>query len=329
MKRDMQYVRSMYNLKSFEDRAAHAKQNFRDAGGIIIARNLEYLSTEIFTQEYPELTFLQQGITINNEGGYADSIKKLKLAIAGGFREAGTNTNTTGKITLEGEDDNIPVFSMDAESDWSEIELKKAELQNINLPSRFVEAHAEVYNRKIDRLGYIGHVRSDGTIKAPGLLTYAGWDTDVAADTAAVMTPEELYSALAGLITRQWANVFNVASFKADHVTMPYSVYNIASTRILNSAAGSFSVLRSLMDNFPGVTFGMTSDAEAGARGVGSPSITVALSKNRRGMQFRIPVPLEISSIDQRGHKYYMESYFSVAGLDVIEDGAAATLTGL
>jgi hypothetical protein len=46
-------------------------------------------------------------------------------------------------------------------------------------------------------------------------------------------------------------------------------------------------------------------------------------------MQFRLPVPLEISSIDQRGFKYYMESYFSIAGLDVIEDGAAATLTGL
>lgn len=326
MKKDMKYVQSLYNLKSFEDKAAFAKK-FTDAGGIILARNLEYLSTEIFTQEYPELTFLQQGIVVNNEGGYADTIKKLKLQIAGGFREMGTNTNTTGKITLEGEDDSIPVFSMDAESDWSEIELKKAELQNINLPSRFMEAHVEVYNRKVDSIGYIGQVRSNGTFKTRGLLNYTGWDTDTAAVTAAAATGQELYDEIAGLINRQWANVFNVVAYKADHVTMPWSVYNIATTKMLNTASGSSSVLRALQDNFPGVTFGTTNLAEAGQAGVNS--VTVAFSRNRRAMQFRLPVPLEISSIDQRGFKYYMESYFSIAGLDVIEDGAAATLTGL
>jgi len=316
----------LYNVKSFEDKAALAKK-FTDAGGIILARNLEFLSTEIFTQEYPELTFLQQGITVNNEGGYADTIKKLKLAIAGDFREAGTNTNTTGKITLEGEDDNIPVFSMDAESDWSEIELKKAELQNINLPSRFMEAHLEVYNRKIDTIGYIGQVRTNGTFKTRGLLNYAAWDTDTAAGLASALTGIELYDEIAALITRQWKNVFNVEVYKANRVVLPWSVYDIATVKILNSAAGSSSVLRALQDNFPSVTFGTTNRAEAGQAAVTSTSI--AFSTNRRAMQFRLPVPLEISSIDQRGFKYYMESYFSIAGLDVIEDGAAATLTGL
>jgi len=319
----------LYNVKSFEDKAAHAKRTFTDAGGIILARNLEYLSTEIFTQEYPELTFLAQGITVNNEGGYADTIKKIKLAIAGDFREAGTNTNTTGKITLEGEDDFIPTMSMDAESDWSEIELKKAELAGINLPSRFLEAHNEVYNRKIDRIGYRGQVRTNGTQKTTGLLNYAGWDTDVAATTAALMTSEELYAAIAGLITRQWSNVFNVPAFMADRVVMPWSVYNIATTKILNTAAGSATVMRALQDNFAGVSFGMTNEAEAVVGAGARPSVTVAFSRNRRAMQFRLPVPLEISSIDQRGFKYYMESYFSIAGLDVIEDGAAATLTAL
>lgn len=316
----------LFNVKSFEDKAAHAKR-FTDAGGIILARNLEHLSTEIFTQEYPELTFLQQGIVVNNEGGYADTIKKLKLQIAGDFREAGTNTNTTGKITLEGEDDNIPVFSMDAESDWSEIELKKAELQNINLPSRFMEAHTEVYNRKIDTIGFIGQVRSNGTFKTRGLLNYTGWDTDVASVTAAAATGQELYDEIAGLIVRQWANVFNVESYKADRVVLPYSVYNIATTKFLNTNGTEASVMRALQLNFPGVTFGVTNRAEAGQAGVAS--VAVAFSVNRRAMQFRLPVPLEVSSIDQRGFKYYMESYFSIAGLDVIEDGAAATLTGL
>lgn len=315
----------LYNVKSFEDKAAYAKRTFTDAGGVILARNLEHLSTEIFTQEYPELTFLLQGITINNEGGHADSIKKLKLAIAGEYRESGTKTDTMGKITLSGEDDNIPVFTMEAESDWSEVELKKAELQNINLPGRFLEAHAEVYNRKIDSLGYLGQVRTDGSQKTTGLLNYAGWDTDVSAVTAVAATGVELYQEIADLINRQWANVFNVPAYKATHVVMPNSVFNVAMTKFLNTAGTEMSVLRALQMNFPTITFGMTDKAED----VGGTSVTVALSQNRRGMQFRIPVPLNVSSVDQRGFKYYVESYFSVAGLDVIEDGAAATLTGL
>ena len=315
----------LYNVKSFEDKAAFAKQNFTDAGGIILARNLEHLSAEIFTQEYADLTFLMQGITVNNEGGYSDSIKKLKLAISGDFRESGTNTNTAGKITLTGEDDNIPVFSLEAESDWSEVELKKAELQNINLPSRFLEAHAEVYNRKIDSIGYLGQVRTDGTFKTKGLLNYAGWDTDVSAVTAVAATGVQLYQEIADLINRQWKNVFNVAAYKATHVVMPNSVYNVCMSKFLDVTGSEMSVLRALQMNFPTITFGMTDKAE----NVSGTSVTVALSQNRRGMQFRLPVPLNVSSIDQRGFKYYVESYFAIAGLDVIEDGAAATLTGL
>jgi hypothetical protein len=317
----------LYGVKSFEDKAAFAKQNFTDAGGIILARNLEHLSTEIFTQEYAELTFLAQGITVNNEGGYADSIKKLKIAIEGGYRESGHKTDTMGKISLNGDDDSIPTFSMEAESDWSEIELKKAEMQNINLPSRFLEAHAEVYNRKIDTIGYMGQKRTNGTFKTRGLLNYAGWDTDTSAVTAAAATGLELYQEIADLIVRQWNNVFNVPAYKADHVVMPFSVYNQATAKFLNTAGTELSVLRALELNFPTVTFGMTDKAEAGQAAV--TSVTVAMSSNRRGMQFRLPVPLEVSSIDQRGFKYYVESYFSIAGLDVIEDGAAATLTGL
>ena len=315
----------LYDVKSFEDKAAYAKKRFTDAGGIILARNLEHLSTEIFTQEYPELTFLMQGITVNNEGGYSDSIKKLKLAISGEYRESGTSTNTTGKITLTGEDDSIPVFSLEAESDWSEIELKKAELQNVNLPGRFLEAHAEVYNRKIDTIGYIGQVRTDGTQKTRGLLNYTGWDTDTAAVTAVAATGVELYQEIADLITRQWNNVFNVPAYMATRVVLPHSVANIAQSKFLNTAGTEMSVMRAWQMNFPTITFGVTDKSED----VGGTSVTVALSQNRRGMQFRLPVPLNVSSIDQRGFKYYVESYFAIAGLDVIEDGAAATLTGL
>lgn len=324
-----QRVKSLYDIRSFEDKAAFAKANFKDDGGIILARNLEHVSAEIFTQEFAGLTFLNQGVTVNNEGGYATSIKKLKLAVEGGFRESGTNTNTTGKITLSGEDDSIPVFTMEGESDWSEIELKQAELQNINLPSRFFEGHAELYNRKIDDLGYVGHFRTDGTSKTTGLLNY-GWDTEAAADTAEALTGAELYQEIADSITRQWTGVLNVETFKADRYVMPSRVYNVTATKILNSAGSEMSVLAALRANFPEVTFGLTTKADSIANGGQLANSTcVAFSSNRRAMQMRIPVPLNVSSVDQRGFKYYVESFFGVAGLDVIEEDAAQTLTGL
>jgi len=326
MKPDIKRVKSLYGVQSFDAAANYAKKNFKDAGGIILARNLEHVSAEIFTQEFAGLTFLQQGIEVNNEGGYSTSIRKLKLRTEGGFRESGSGTNTTGKITLSGEDDSIPVFTMEGESDWSEIELKQAELENINLPSRFFEGHAELYNRKIDDIGFLGQVRTDGSQKTTGLLNY-GFTSESAVKTAAASTGAELYDEIAELITAQWAGVLNVDSYKADRVTMPASVYNICSTKILNSAGSEMSVLRALQSNFPTVTFGLTTKAESvGAEG---DSVTVAFSSNRRALQFRLPVPLNVSSVDQRGFKYYVESYFGVAGLDVIEDDAAQILTGL
>jgi len=325
MKPDIKRVKSLYGVQSFDAATAYAKKNFKDAGGIILARNLEHVSAEIFTQEFAGLTFLNQGIAVNNEGGYATSIRKLKLRTEGGFRESGSNTNTTGKITLSGEDDSIPVFTMEGESDWSEIELKQAELENINLPSRFFEGHAELYNRKIDDLGFVGQVRTDGSQKTKGLLNYSGFTSSASVTTAILSTGQELYDEIAELITAQWAGVLNVDSYKADRVVMPSSVYNTCSVKILNSAGSEMSVLRALQSNFPTVTFGLTTKAES----VGAVSVTVAFSSNRRALQFRLPVPLNVSSVDQRGFKYYVESYFGVAGLDVIEDDAAQILKGL
>ncbi|MAB53467.1 major capsid family protein [Marinobacter sp.] len=329
MKKTFEQIQALYGIKSFEDAAAYARQNFRDDGGIVLARNLEHVSAEIFTQEYSGLTFLNQGVTVNNEGGYSSSIVKLKLRTEGGFRESGSNTQGTGKITLSGEDDSIPVFTLEGESEWSEIELQRAGLQNINLPSRYFEGHAELYNRKIDELGYVGQVRTDGTNKTTGLLNY-GWATDTAGDVAANLTGQELYDEIAGLITRQWNGVLNVETYMADRVTMPARVFNTATTKILNSAGSEMNVLQALRANFPTVTFGMTVKADTVANGgTQASSVTVAFSANRRAMQFRLPIPLNLSSVYQKGHKYFVESFFGVAGLDVIEDDAAQTLTGL
>jgi len=86
MKPDIKRVKSLYGVQSFDAATAYAKKNFKDAGGIILARNLEHVSAEIFTQEFAGLTFLQQGIAVNNRGGMplasANSNCALKAAFA-------------------------------------------------------------------------------------------------------------------------------------------------------------------------------------------------------------------------------------------------------
>ncbi len=52
MKPDIKRVKSLYGVQSFDAATAYAKKNFKDAGGIILARNLEHVSAEIFTQEF-------------------------------------------------------------------------------------------------------------------------------------------------------------------------------------------------------------------------------------------------------------------------------------
>ena len=326
MKKTSADINKVYNVKSFEKIATTAK-SFKDEGGIILARNLEFVSPEIFTQEFAGLTFLNSGITVNNEGGYATSIQKLKLTVEGGYVESGTASNGTGKITLSGEDDSIPVFSKEAESAWTEVQLKQAELQNINLPSRFFEGHAELYNRDLDSIGYLGQLRADGTQKTTGLLNSSAFATSSAGGAASTLTGAELYAEIAELITAQFTGVLNVETFKATNVIMPVGVFNIAQRTILNSAGSEMSVLAALIANFPTITFGLTS--KAATAGASDASVTVAFSNNRRAMQFRLPVPLNVSSVDQRGFKYFVESFFSIAGLDVIETGSARTLTGL
>lgn len=315
----------IYDANSFTEKGRFVAQNFTDAGGVILARNLEHISAEIFVQEYPDLMFLSRGITVNNEGGHASAIRKLKMQVKGGFKKAGSNTNTTGKIVMAGESDVITTFGIEAESDWSEQELQEADLEGINLPQRYFDGHFEKYNQDIDALGYLGNYNEAGSLVTPGLLTYTGFDTDNAADTADNLTGQELYDEIAGLIKRQRNNVFNTGTYRCDTVDMPVGVYLTADTKILNSNGSAMTVNAALRANHPDIDFGMTPKADD----VGGVSVTVAYSKNRRSMQFRVPVPLRISSVYQNGWKSYVESYAKLAGLDIIEDGAAAYLKGL
>ncbi len=98
MKNDIKRVKSLYGVASFDAATAYAKKHFTDAGGIILARNLEHVSAEIFTQEFAGLTFLQQGIAVNNEGGYATRSANSNCALKAAFANPAPTQTLLGKL---------------------------------------------------------------------------------------------------------------------------------------------------------------------------------------------------------------------------------------
>lgn len=317
-------IGNLYNLdavKAFKD--SHLRPGFTDAyAGTVLARQLTAIDPQIFEKKYPELSFINSGIVADNSGGYVQRVQSLRKRGQGSFRTAGDLSGNKGKISLAAEDSSILVLERTAESDWSETEIKQAELQNINLPSDYITEHNKIYLREVDEIGYLGV----GT--HTGLLNYASFTSGAATGAIGTLTAQQMYDDISDLIISQWNAVNNTAEYKANRVDMPVYVLNTLNATMLNTAAGSSTVLRALMDNFPGVSFQGTFRADdAGGAGV---SHTVAYSNNSEAMKMRIPVPLTIGEIVKRGSfDYHVDSMYRVAGLDVLEDTAGYILTGL
>lgn len=319
-------IDQLYNLDSFKAfRDSGSRPGFLDAyAGTVLARNLTAIDPNIFEKKYPELSFVNSGIAADNSGGVARRIQSLRLLDQGGFKTAGDASDNRGRISLAAEDNFLKVVIRQAESDWTGDEVEEAALQNINLPSRYIETHNKIYLREVDYIGYLG-IPDKGTT---GLLNYASWTSTAATGAIGTLTAQQMYDDIAGLIIAQHNAVNNTPEYMATNVDMPVYVLNALAVEILNSAAGSASVLTALKANFPGVNFRATFRADnAGGAGV---SHTIAYSTNSEAMKMRIPVPLTIGEIIKKGSfDYHVDSKYRVAGLDVLEDTAAYVLTGL
>lgn len=320
-------IGNLYNLDSFERLDQTMKTSgFADAyAGTVLARNLTAVDPQIFEKKYPELSFVNSGIVADNTGGYARRIQSLRKREQGGFSTAGDVSGNKGKISLAGEDSTMKVVEREAESDWTDSEIKEAALQNINLVSDYVTAHNRVYMREIDVIGYLGIPDKAGTT---GLLNHAGFTSGAATGAIGTLTAQQMYDDFADLINSQWNAVNNTPEYKANNVDMPIYVLNTLMVTILNTAAGSSSVLTALQANFPGVNFRGTFRADnAGGAGV---SHTVAYSINSESMKMRIPVPLTVGEIIKVGSfNFHMDSKYRIAGLDVLEDTSGYIMTGL
>ena len=332
-------IGNLYNLDSFQQfidaplltahvrhACANMKAGFADAyAGTVLARNLTAVDPQIFEKKYPELAFVNSGIVADNSGGYARRIQSLRKREQGGFSTAGDASGNKGKISLAGEDSTINVVERESHSIWSDTEVKEAELQNLNLVSDYVTAHNSIYLREVDLIGYLGIPDKSAS---QGLLNYSGFTAGAATGAIGTLTAQQMYDDLSDLITDQHNAVNNTAEYMATRVDMPIYVLNTITKVILNTAAGSSTVLTALKANFPGIEFRGTFRADdAGGAGV---SHTIAYSNNSESMKMRIPTPLTVGEIIKQGSfDFRVDSKYRIAGLDVLEDTAAQILTGL
>lgn len=312
----------LYNLPSFQRFMDSGKRpGFTDSdSGVILARNLTAIDPKIFEKKYPELTFVNSGIQADNSGGFARRIQSLRVIERGGFADVGDHASNKGKISLTSEDSYIKVFPKEGHSIWTDDEVKEAAMQNINLPQKYLSAHQTLYMQLVDSIGYLGHNGQDGLLNA-------AFSSVAATAPIATATSQELYDDIANLITAQWNAVFNTPEYMANKVVMPTDVFNTLNKRILNTAAGSSTVMKALKDNFPGVDFTATPKAD---NVDGGGSVTCAYSNNVEAMKMRIPMPLtigEIIKINSFDHR--VDSKFRIAGLDILEAAAGYHLTGL
>jgi len=315
-------IGQLYNLDSFKGFVDSAGAiGFKDsAGGVILAGNLTAINPKIFEKKYPELSFVNSGIQVDNTGGYSRRIQSLRVAEQGDFADSSDLNSGKGRISLSAEDSFIKVFPKEAHSIWTEDEIKEAELQNVNLVQRYLTTHNKVYNQKVDEIGYLGHNGQKG------LLNYDGFVTTSASDTIDNLSAQDMYDEIATLIVEQRNAVNNTPEYSCDTVVMPIYVLNKLQVTILNSSAGSSTVLRALQDNFGGVKF-VTSFR---ASDVGGSSKVVAYSTNDDAMMMRIPTRLTIGEIvKQTSFSYRVDSKFRIGGLDVLEDTSGRVLAGL
>ncbi len=312
----------IYNLDSLKRlEAQNTMSMFKDSeAGVILARSLTHVDPKIFEKRFPELVFMNSGVTIDNSGGYVQRIQSRRIEDQGGFTNAGDAADNKGKISISGDQSVIKVIEREAHSKWTDTQIKQAEIENRNLVTDYIKAHNKIYMRELDQAGYIG---MNGNL---GLLNYTGYVSGAAAGAIGTLTPQQMYDEFATLLTEQWNGVANTPEYKANRVDMPVSVLNVLSITILNTASGSNSVLKGLKDNFAGVEFRGTDRAED----VGGNSATVAYSNNEESLLFRLPIALTIGEIIKIGSfDFQVDSKYRVAGVDFLEDTGGRILTGL
>lgn len=309
------------NLIDMNSLVAHLEvaKTFKDAKGILLAQSLTHLDPRVFVKLYPENVFLNSGLTIDNTGGLADTIKKKRVSAKGSFNDVGNRGTNKGLISLDGETDSIAVIGREATINYTDDEIEKAKLENYNLVERLLGGVDEVYRKEIDEILAVGNSLNKG------LLNYAGFTADSGSDIA-LMSGTDAYDVIAQLIIDQRNAVNNTNGYMANIVMMPTRVLNIISSKKWKPETSEKSVLKMLMEDFTDVKF----LSSWRANDVNGTSVTTAYSTNPNGIIIRIPQPLIIGkTVPEGSFGYRADAKYRIAGIDVAENKAGRHLTGL
>ena len=127
-------IGQLYDLDRFKAFADSSKAaGFKDSStGVILARNLTAVNPKVFEKKYPELSFVNSGIMVDNTGGYSRRIQSLRVIEQGDFADSSDLNSGKGRISLSAEDSFIKVFPKEAHSLWTDDDVKEADLQNIH-----------------------------------------------------------------------------------------------------------------------------------------------------------------------------------------------------
>lgn len=309
----------LINEQAFKDHLKVAS-GFRDSAGNLLARNLTQVDPTVFQVRYPDNTFLNSGLTIDNTGGYANQIQKIRLTGRGSFADSSDRGAGKGLITIGGEEDTISAIQREATIEYTDTEIEQAKLGNYNLVEKLFSAQFEIYNQEIDEILATGHRNGEG------LLNYSGFTTDTGSAITTATTGQSDYDQIAGFITDQWNSVNNTRGYMANKIIMPTRVYNTISRKTYLPNAGTMKVLQALKEAFPEVEFTHSFRNED----VGGVTATVAYSNDRNAMLNRIPMALTVGkTVPMGSFGYKADSKYRIAGLDVAENSAGRILTGL
>ena len=313
-------LEQLINVNSFKDHLK-ATANFKDSAGTVLSRNLTQVDPKVFQKRYPQNVFLNSGLEIDNSGGYANQIQKIRLSARGSFRDSTDRGTGKGLITLGGEEDTIGVVQREASIEYTDTEIEQAKLGNYNLVERLFGGQNEIYNQEIDEILAVGNSKNKG------LLNYAGFTSDAGGTTITTATTGvDDYAQFAELITDQWSGVNNTLEYMGTKCVMPTRVYNIISIKTYLPNAGTKTVLQALKEAFPSVEFMHSFRNED----VDGDTATIIYSTNREAMLNRIPMQLTIGkTVPMGSFGYKADSKYRIAGLDVAENSAARILVGL
>jgi len=299
---------------------------FADAeSGVLLARQLTAIDPKILEAKYPELIFVNSGISVDNSGGAAEHIQTLRTADQGGFKNVKDKSGAKGIISLTAEDSLIGVIERAATSEWTSTQIAQANLANRNLPTEYIRAHNKKYMQEIDLIGLLGN---PDIATSFGLLNYGGFTAVAAAGAIGTLTGQQMYDEFSAAMNAQHNAVNNTPEYMGTRWDMPVYVLNALNTKMLNTAADSKTVLAALKSNYPGISFNGTFRAsDAGGAGV---SHSVFYNNSDDAMKMRIPQPLVLGEvIKPSSFKFTFDSMYRIAGLDVFEDSAGYIVTDL